>query len=59
MFWANLENFGKIDIFGPKSGRGGGILPYSEILGTKIFWRPVTFAKIKIFKKKNFWPEFQ
>ena len=37
---------------------GGGILPYSEILGTKFFWRPVTFPKIEIFKKKFFRPEF-
>ena len=58
MFWANLENFGKIDIFGPKSGRGG-ILPYSEILVTKNFWRPVTFPKIEIFKRKIFRPEFR
>ena len=51
-FWKNQY------FWAQKWQAGGGILPYSEILGTKFFWRPVTFPKIEIFKKIFFRPEF-
>ena len=54
MVWSILENFGKFDIFGPQTARGGGAnLSMNGILEIIFFSGPVTFLKIGIFKKKK------
>ena len=57
MFWAILENFGKIEKNEPKLSGGGRNLHYSEFWGPTSFLEPVTFPNMKIFKKNFFRPE--
>ena len=53
-FWMILENFGKIDNFGPliEQGGGGAKSYLLRIWGTNFFLEPVTFLQMEIFKKK-------
>ena len=53
-----LDDFGKIDIFGPFFGRGGDVFVVTQDFGEDFFLGPVTFLKMQISKKKVFRPEF-
>ena len=57
MFWAILENFGKIEKNEPKLSGGGAKSGLLRILESNFFLGPVTFRKIEISKKNFFWPE--